>query len=71
MKGEVDLDGHHARCPSYRDLVSIFRSCPTSCGQARSISIGLKEGSGPLFVWAERTLPRCRVVHLDSLILSG
>ena len=71
MKGEMDLDDHHASCPSYQDLVSIFRPCPTWRGQVRSMGIGVKESSGALSVRAERTLPRCRVRYPDSLILPG
>ena len=68
MKGEMDLDDHHASCPSYQDLVSI--SGPSRSGQARSMQMSAKEGSGPFSVRAGRTLPRCRVKYLDSLIIS-
>ena len=31
-KGQMDLDDHHASCPSYQDLVSIFRPVPFWAG---------------------------------------
>ena len=70
MKGEMDLDDHHALYPPYRDLVFNLLACPTRCGQMSSAGISVRESSVSLSVWTERTLSRCRARYLDSLFLS-
>ena len=66
-KGEMNLDDHHASCPTYQDLVSIFRPVPFWAGAFYANGCEGKQWA-PL-MQSRRTLPRCRVKYLDPLFL--
>ena len=66
----MDLDAHHAPCPSYWNLVFYSRALSHTQGPGAFRSNRCVGSSGPLSVQVGRTLPQCRVKNLDSLLFS-
>ena len=60
MKGEVDLDAHHARCPSCQDLVFYSPALSHLASPGAFRSNRCLENSRPLSVGMGRSLPRRR-----------
>ena len=65
-KGEMDLDAHHAPCPSYWNLVFYFRALSHTQSPDAFRNNRYVGSSGPLTVQVERTFRRRRVMYLDS-----